>query len=139
MAASGVLTLALSRLPLGQAASAASGAMSVWLAPALLMLPGESPGANDFTITAITLRGGHRRRHHSAPAVARARGRARHRRHVHSLLQWELPSNSGHSEAHHIFLDPSRVSGDRYRRLELRSIGAANSMRTRRRCGWRRR
>ena len=55
MAAAGVLTLALSRLSWGRRHPRLLAALAVWLAPALLMLTGGSPGANDFTITAVTL------------------------------------------------------------------------------------
>ena len=52
--AAGLLTLALSSF-LGPSASAAAGCRAAWLAPAALILTGGSPGANDFTIAAITV------------------------------------------------------------------------------------
>ena len=90
---------------LGPAASATAGCVvACWLAPALLMLPGGSPGANDFTITAITLV--------VITAVAiipllpwhvLAVGLAIELVYILSF-QWEISSNSGHSAAHHVFL-----------------------------------
>jgi signal transduction histidine kinase len=78
--------------------------VAVWLAPALLMVAAGSPGANDFTITAITLV--------VVTAVAiipllpwhvLAVGLGIEVVYILSL-QWELSPSSGHSDAHHVFL-----------------------------------
>src|SRR3954447_21115914 len=55
MASAGVLTLAFSRLSWPRRHPRLVAAAAVWLAPALLMLVGGSPGSSDFTITAVTL------------------------------------------------------------------------------------
>jgi signal transduction histidine kinase len=104
MAAAGVLTLAVSRLSWGRRHPRLLAVMAVWLAPALLMLPGESPAANDFTITAITLV--------VLTAVAiipllpwhvLAVGLAIELVYILSS-NWEISSTTAHSAAHHVFL-----------------------------------
>jgi two-component system NtrC family sensor kinase len=100
----GVLTLAMAKLPAGRRFPRLMCALSVWLGAALLMLPGESPAADDYTITAITLV--------LVTAVATvpllpwqalAVGLSIEGMYILSAV-WELPVSPAHGEAHHIFL-----------------------------------
>jgi signal transduction histidine kinase len=104
MAAAGGLTLAFSRLSWGRRYPRLIAALSVWLAPALLMLPGESPEANDFAITAVTLV--------VVTAVAIVPLLPWHVLAVGLGIEcvyilssnWEIPPISAHGDAHHVFL-----------------------------------
>ncbi len=104
MVGTGLLTLTLTRWPWARRHPRLIAAVSVWLAPALLMLPGESPAADDFTIAAITLV--------MVTAVASipflpwhalAAGFAIEGVYILSA-RWQISAISTHSEAHHIFL-----------------------------------